>query len=243
MITGWGLVAVTVPVGVFVGVLAIRRGEAGRGATMILVAILMPALALTVFADPAGMMYGPDGLLMFGRRMGFSTAQAVTHNGALSGAGLTAQVDTLTSSLITHVVREPLEVFNFGHVIDTVGGCAAQYSAALQRGAAVASVQGTSDGPVKAMARCGDAGAVYYAQNLDGTNVFVGRGVGGRCDAVRLVHGVLGCLGVDGVGQGALHHRQAGAQRAGRRASRVLRSSTPRPRCGGSSNTRWKPWC
>lgn len=172
--TRWGLVALTVPLGVFVGVLAIRRGEAGRGATMILVALMMPALALTVFADPAGIMYGPDGLLMFGRRMGFDTAQAFTHNGAISGTGLTAQIDTLTSSLITHVVREPLEVFNFGHVIDRVGSCAAQYSAALQHSAAVVSMRGTSDDPIKAMAHCGDVAAVYYAQNLDGTNVFVG---------------------------------------------------------------------
>ena len=172
--TRWGLVAITVPLGVFVGVLAIRRGEAGRGATMILLAIMMPALALSVFSDPAGMMYGPDGLLMFGRRMGFSTAQAVTHNGAISGGGFLSQVDTLTSSLITHVVREPLQVFNFGHVVDRVGSCGAQYSAALQQGAAAASLQGSADGPVKAMARCGDLAAVHYAQNLDGTNVFVG---------------------------------------------------------------------
>ena len=174
VMTRWGLVAITVPLGVFVGVLAIRRGEAGRGATMILLAIMMPALALTVFADPAGMMYGPDGLLMLGRRMGFSTAQAFTHNGAIGGGGFTGQVDTLTSSLITHVVREPLQVFNFGHVVDRVGGCAAQYTAALQQGAVVASLRGTSDGPVKAMARCGDLAAVHYAENLDGTNVFVG---------------------------------------------------------------------
>ena len=172
--TRWGLVALTVPLGVFVGVLAVRRGEAGRGATMILLAIMMPALAVTVFSDPAGMMYGPDGLLMFGRRMGFSTAQAVTHNGAISGGGFIGQVDTLTSSLITRVVREPLQVFNFGQVIDHVGGCGSQYSAALQQGAAAASLQGTSDAPVKAMARCGDLAAVHYAQNLDGTNVFVG---------------------------------------------------------------------
>jgi hypothetical protein len=172
--TRWGLVAITVPLGVFLGVLAIRRAEAGRGATMILLAIMMPALALSVFSDPAGMMYGPDGLLMFGRRMGFSTAQAVTHNGAIGGGGFAGQVDTLTSSLITHVLREPLQVFNFGHVVDRVGGCGAQYSASLQQGAAMASLQGSADGPVKAVARCGDTAAVHYAQNLDGTNVFVG---------------------------------------------------------------------
>lgn len=164
--TRWGLVAITVPLGVFLGVLAIRRGEAGRGWTMILLAIMMPALAITVFSDPAGMMYGRDGMLAFGRSMGFSTAEAVTHNGAIGSGGFTGQVDTLTSSLITHVGREPLEVFNFGHVIDTKPGCAAQYSAALQ--------QGISDGPIKAMGRCGDLAAVHYAQNLDATNTFSG---------------------------------------------------------------------
>ena len=164
--TRWGLIAVAVPVGVFLGVLAVRRGEAGRGATLILIALTMPALAVTVFSDPAGMMYGPDGLLAFGRRVGFSTAQAATHNGPVSGGGFTGQVDTLTASLITHAVREPLQVFNFGHVVDRVGGCGAQWSAAVRAGA--------SDGPITAMARCGDGAAVRYAQHLDGTNVWTG---------------------------------------------------------------------
>nr|WP_225952743.1 hypothetical protein [Mycobacterium sp. OAS707] len=164
--TRWGLIAVAVPVGVFLGVLAVRRGEAGRGATLILTALTMPALAVTVFSDPAGMMYGPDGLLAFGRRIGFSTAQAATHNGPVSGGGFTGQVDTLTASLITHAVREPLQVFNFGHVVDRVGGCGAHWSAAVRAGA--------SDGPITAMARCGDGAAVRYAQHLDGTNVWTG---------------------------------------------------------------------
>ena len=120
------------------------------------------------------MMYGPDGLLMFGRRMGFSTAQAFTHNGAISEGGFTGQVDTLTSSLITHVVREPLQVFNFGHVVDRVDGVRDTVLGRPHPGRVGASLQGSSDGPVKAMARCGDIAAVHYAQNLDGTNVFVG---------------------------------------------------------------------
>jgi hypothetical protein len=161
-----GLVAIAVPLGVFLAARAIHRGEGGRGWTMMLVAIGMPAAAVTVFFDPAGMMYGPGGLLDFGRRIGFSTAQAVTHNGPIGGGGFTGQVDTLTSSLVTHVGREPLEVFNFGHVVDRVGGCGSAYSQALLTGA--------PDGPIKALARCGDAAAVQYAQNLDGTNVFPG---------------------------------------------------------------------
>jgi hypothetical protein len=162
----WGLVAITVPIGVFMGVLAIRRGERGRGATLIMLALFLPALAVSVFSDPAGLMYGPNGLLQFGRRMAFSTAQAATHGGPISGGGFSGQVDTLTSSLITHVLREPLEVFNFGHVVDRVGGCGPLVSSAWKHGA--------QDGPITALAQCGDNAAVQYAQNLDGTNVLGG---------------------------------------------------------------------
>ena len=49
---------------------------------MIGIALTMPALSVAVFADPAGLMYGPDGLLAFGRSVGFSVAAAATHNGA-----------------------------------------------------------------------------------------------------------------------------------------------------------------
>jgi hypothetical protein len=164
--TRWGLVALTVPIGVFLGVLAVRRGERGRGVTMIMLALFMPALAVTIFSDPAGLMYGPQGLLQFGRRMAFSTAQAATDGGAISGGGFSGQVDTLTASLITHAAREPLEVFNFGHVVDNVGGCGPAVSAAW--------MQGSKDGPIQALARCGDTAAVHYAQNLDATNVVGG---------------------------------------------------------------------
>lgn len=161
--TSIGLLILAVPIGVFAGVITLKRGEAGRGWTMIGIALTMPAASIAIFSDPAGLMYGSDGLLAFGRRIGFSVASAATHNGALAG---TSQVDTLTSSLITHTVREPLQLWNFGHVVDRVGGCGAAWSAAVTRG--------ESDGPIRAMAACGDRAAVAYAQHLDGTNIWVG---------------------------------------------------------------------
>ena len=75
-------------------------------------------------------MYGPDGLLAFGRRVGFSVASGRHPQRRAAGAG-TGQVDTLTASLITHIVREPLQLWNFGHVVDRVGGCGAAWSAAV----------------------------------------------------------------------------------------------------------------
>ena len=161
-----GLVLLAVPIGVVAGVVTIKRGEAGRGWTMIGIALTMPAASIAIFNDPAGLMYGPDGLLSFGRRIGFSVATAATHNGALDGAAGGGQIDTLTASLITHTVREPLQLWNFGHVVDHVGGCGAAWSAAVH--------VGDSDGPIRAMAACGDRAAVYYAQHLDGMNAWVG---------------------------------------------------------------------
>jgi hypothetical protein len=164
--TGLGLLLAVIPVGVFTGAVTIRRGEAGRGATMILVALAIPALSVALFADPAGEMYGPHGLLAFGRRVGFSVAQAARPGGALSGAGLTGQVESLTGSLITHTVREPLQLWNFGHVVDLVGGCGPAWSTAVRAG--------VSDAPIRAMGRCGDRAALAYAEHLDGTNIWVG---------------------------------------------------------------------
>src|SRR5271163_3154424 len=164
--TGLGLLLAVIPIGVFAGVVTIRRGEAGRGAMMVLGALGMPALSVALFADPAGEMYGPHGLLAFGRRVGFSVAQAARPGGVLAGAGFTGQVESLTGSLITHTVREPLQLWNFGHVVDRVGGCGPAWSAAVR--------SGVSDAPIRAMGRCGDRAALAYAEHLDGTNIWVG---------------------------------------------------------------------
>jgi len=162
--TRWGLVMLTVPLGVGIGVMTMHRGERGRGWTQILLAMAIPALSIAVFANPSGLMYGPDGLLQFGRKIGFSVGQVATHGQAIAGGGFTGQIDTLTSSLITHAVREPLEVFNFGHIVDRVGGCGSAYTHAL-----VSGTQYTD--PVEAMKSCGDKAAVSFAQHLDGGNI------------------------------------------------------------------------
>ncbi len=164
--TAAGLLLIAVPIGVFAGAVTVKRGEAGRGWTMIGIALMLPATSVAIFDDPAGLMYGRDGLLAFARRAGFSVASAATHNGALAGPAGVPQVDTLTASLITHTVREPLQLWNFGHVVDRVGGCGAAWSAAV--------IRGTPDGPIQAMSGCGDRAAVVFAQHLDGTNIWVG---------------------------------------------------------------------
>jgi hypothetical protein len=165
--TRLGLLLICIPIGVFVGVVTVKRGEAGRGWTMILSAVTMPALSVAVFNDPAGEMYGANGLLAFGRRIGFSVAEAATHNGQFNpGVDTGSQVDSLTASLITHIVREPLQLWNFGHVVDRIGNCGAAWSAAVRGGA--------PEVPLHAMGACGDRAALVYGQHLDGTNAWLG---------------------------------------------------------------------
>ncbi|MCC9184373.1 hypothetical protein [Mycolicibacterium mageritense] len=148
--------------GIFWGVMTVYRGERGRGLTMILIAIVMPVLSFAVFYDPAGMMYGPNGLLAFGRSVGFSVAEAATHNRQVG-------VDFLTASMITKTVREPLQLWNFGQVVDNFGNCAGLYSGALR--------SGDPQGPIRAMKTCGNHDAVAYAQQLDGSNIWIGLGL------------------------------------------------------------------
>jgi hypothetical protein len=96
-------------------------------------------------------------------RVGFSVAAATTHDGAISDGD---QVGSLTASLITHAVREPLQLWNFGHVVDRVGDWGAAWSVAVRAGA--------PSGPITAMKARGDRAAVLCAEQLDGTNVWAG---------------------------------------------------------------------
>jgi hypothetical protein len=164
--TKTGILLIAIPAGVWWGLMRIRRGEHGTGWMTVLVGLTMPVLTVTVFSDPAGLMYGPGGVLDFGRRVGFSVAQTVHPGGMFTGSDFSGQVDTMTSSLVTHVVREPIQMWNFGHVVDTNPACATAYTTALRTG--------IKDAPIRALHQCGDSQAVAYALHVDGTNIWVG---------------------------------------------------------------------
>ena len=224
-----GVLLAVIPIGVFAGVLAVRRGEAGRGTTMILSALGMPALSVALFADPAGEMYGPHGLLAFGRRVGFSVAQAARPGGALPGTGMGGQVQSLTASLITHTVREPLQLWNFGHVVDHVAGCGPAWSAAVR--------SAVSDAPIRAMGRCGDRSALAYAA-ASGRHQHLGRGgVRRRRVAAGRVHGGVGVGGAAGVGAGDLDDGDPAAGAVAGCGSRAPRAAARWRWCGSSSGT------
>lgn len=143
------------------GVVALTRGV-GSGIGIIFSGILVIVLAAVFLRDPVGEIAGEDGILGIGRTVGFTVSQGVANNGPLAPGGSEAQLEQLTSWLVDVTVRQPIQLINFGKVIDDVPGCAQLYNSALAAGDRAA--------PAHAMRYC-DLSALEYAQQLDTISV------------------------------------------------------------------------
>jgi hypothetical protein len=145
------------------------RGHPGRGWAMIGTAIALTVLLATVFADPIGDLYSEHGLLALGRGTGLEIAQAATGAPFASGSSLDAKLDALMANVVTASVRRPMQVLNFGMVVDDIGGCRQAWNAAITSAGGV-----DGPGPAHAMATCGAPQALAYAQRLGGSDATTG---------------------------------------------------------------------
>ena len=158
------LAATAVTICAIIGGYHVLRGERpGRGWAMLGTAIILTVLLATVFTDPIRDLYSDDGLLALGRGTGLEIAQGATGAPFASGTSLDRKLDALLSHVVTAGVRHPLQVLNFGMVVDDIGGCRQAWSTAMM---AAQGVDGP--GPAHAMANCGAPQALAYAQRLGG---------------------------------------------------------------------------
>ena len=129
-------------------------------------------------------LYSEHGLLALGRGTGLEIAQAAIGAPFASGASLDAKLDALMSHVVTAGVRHPLQVLNFGMVVDDIGGCRQAWSSAMM---AAQGVDGA--GPAHAMANCGAPQALAYAQRLGGCDAALasGAGAGGHRGRILLL--------------------------------------------------------
>lgn len=141
------------------GIICITMGF-GTGIGMILGAFLALLLFWLLLRDPAGELISDNGILGIGRSLGFSLAQGVVHNGPVAAGGTSAQLDTLTSWMVDVLVRDVVQLVNFGQLIDDIPGCAATYNAALMGGRDAA----------QAVQACAPS-AYAHALHLDATTV------------------------------------------------------------------------
>lgn len=125
-----GGILVSIVVG---GIVCLTTGF-GSGVGIILGGVVALVLFWVFLRDPAGDLVSDHGILGMGRSLGFSLAQGVYHNGPITGGGTNAQLDTLTSWMVDVLVRDLVELVNFGQLIDDIPGCSALYTGALLRG-------------------------------------------------------------------------------------------------------------
>lgn len=144
------------------------HGRRGHGAAIILSAFAVGMLGLWLTRDPLGELTGNDGLINQARTLGFSVAQAATNNGPIAGGGAAGQLSHLTSVLADALLRAPLQIWNFGTTVDSIGSCGTAWSSAIMSGA--------RDAPAHAMASCGAPQALHYAQSIDGSVFALGIG-------------------------------------------------------------------
>ncbi|MBY0443532.1 MAG: hypothetical protein K2Q25_15595, partial [Mycobacteriaceae bacterium] len=141
-------------------------GRKGYGAAIMLSTFAIGIIGIALTRDPLTEMYSENGLLNQGRNLGFTVAQALSNNGAITPGGSPAQLDHLTSLITDATLRMPLQLMNFGTPIDDIGTCANAYSAAIRTADPAA--------PAHAMATCGAGQAFTFAQHLGGANLALG---------------------------------------------------------------------
>ncbi|MFC9897813.1 hypothetical protein ACFVMC_29340 [Nocardia sp. NPDC127579] len=124
-------------------------------ATMQVVTMVGLAIIGPVFlAHPLEEVLSSDGLLAQGRNVGIAVAAGMNGDTTSDPATL---VITMQGDLADNFARRPLQVWNFGHVIDERPACAMAWSAGTNAG--------NADQVRNGLRMCGDASAYSAAEN------------------------------------------------------------------------------
>ncbi|BCK57293.1 hypothetical protein [Nocardia wallacei] len=171
----------------------------GRGfytkATLQVVTMLVVAIVGTLFlSEPLGEVLGSNGWLAQGRNLGITVAAGLNGNG---NPDPTALVETMQADLADNFARRPLQVWNFGHIVDQRPGCEAMWSAGINSGSGERIKNG--------MKACGDSAA--YAAASDASVSQIGAGlILLLCGGVLLLFAVYLSLKVIKAALDAIYH-------------------------------------
>ena len=144
----------------------VMNNHRGHGWRVILSTLVIAVLGWTVTRDPISELASENGMLTQARNLGLTVSSAALNNGGISAGGGAAQMTTLIQHIADATVRMPLQLFNFGTVVDNIGSCESAWSAAI--------LTGDPAGPAHAMSGCGAPQALSYAEHLDGFSTGLG---------------------------------------------------------------------
>jgi|LSQX01.1.fsa_nt_gb hypothetical protein len=126
-----GLVGFFLTVSGVVGAIYIFNRRAATGVWELMAAVLVAAALGTVLVNPAGLLLSkPDGLAYRVHDTSLAFVAQMAQTPQLKASG---QTDAITSDLIVTFLRQPLELVNFGAVIDGTE-CESAYDEVLKSG-------------------------------------------------------------------------------------------------------------
>ncbi|WP_189094595.1 hypothetical protein [Nocardia jinanensis] len=141
-------------IGTFFVAWFIVRGFPGK-ATMQVITMLGVAIIGPVFlAEPLADVLSSDGLLTQGRDVGISVAAGLTGDSSPNPVLL---VTTMQEDLADNFARKPVQVWNFGQVVDNYAACEAAWTSGV--------LSGKDTNVLKGIERCGNDSAYSRADN------------------------------------------------------------------------------
>ncbi|MEV6338164.1 hypothetical protein AB0M12_25995 [Nocardia vinacea] len=143
-----------VTLGAFFVAYFVARGFFAKASFQIATMLVMAIVSALFLRDPLAEVLSSHGMLAQGRDVGLSVAAGVNGDSSPNPAAL---AQTMQQNMVDNFVRHPLQVWNFGHVVDERPGCASAWSSGISAG---------SDSQVKkGLKACGDSVAASAADN------------------------------------------------------------------------------
>ncbi|MEU7763908.1 hypothetical protein AB0B25_02120 [Nocardia sp. NPDC049190] len=148
------MLAVAVSIGAFFVGWFVVRGFVAKATIQVVTMLGVAVLGPVVLAEPLADVLSSNGLLAQGRDLGIAVAAGL--NGS-TDRNPKLLVATIQGDLVDNFARRPVQVWNFGHVVDQSPRCAAVWSTGVQSGDSTVVLEG--------MRTCGDMAAYTVANN------------------------------------------------------------------------------
>ncbi|MEU4315358.1 hypothetical protein [Nocardia sp. NPDC024068] len=139
-------------IGAFFVAWFIVRGFPARAVVQTLTLLAVAILGPLFLSAPLGAVLDSDGLLSQGRDVGMAVTAGLDGSGTRDPD---LMLTDLQGDMADNFVRRPVQVWNFGHIVDNRSACADAWSAGV--------TAGDTDGTRRALDDCGDAAAAHAA--------------------------------------------------------------------------------
>ncbi|WP_026343283.1 hypothetical protein [Nocardia sp. BMG111209] len=157
------LLLVAATAGAFFVAWFVLRGQIAKATVQIVTMLAVAVAGVLCLAHPLADVLSDHGLVVQGRDVGLAVAAGLNGDADPNPDSVAAGMQ---GTLADNFVRHPLQVWNFGHVVDDSPACRAEWSAGV--------AAGSDDRITAGMRRCGDAAAYAKAENPNAGQICTG---------------------------------------------------------------------